>query len=78
MKNEKQILFQQNGIYFLKEALNLPDEVIFANRLVLSGVEAVSILFMQFICASRQPDPKVWSSSPTIVYDSIRDNQFCL
>ena len=76
MKNR--FLFQQNGIYFLKKALLLPDEVIFANRLVLSGVEAVSILFMQFIYASRQPDPKVWSSSPTIKYDSIRDNQFYL
>ena len=75
---KSRFLFQQNGISFLKEALHLPDEVIFVNRLVLSGVEALSILFMQFIYASRQPDPKVWSSNPTIKYDSIRNYQFCL
>ena len=33
----------KNNIYFLKEALHVPDEVIFSNRLEVSGVEAVYI-----------------------------------
>ena len=35
--------FYKSNIYFLKEALHIPDEVIFSNRLVDSVVEAVSI-----------------------------------
>ena len=40
--------FYKSNIYFLKEALHIPDEVIFSNRLVVSGVEALSILLKGF------------------------------
>ena len=40
--------FYKNDIYFLKEALRIPDEVTFSNRLVVSGVDAASILLKQF------------------------------
>ena len=40
--------FYKSNIYFLKEAVHIPDEVIFSNRLVVSGVEALSILLKGF------------------------------
>ena len=48
--------FYKNDIYFLKEALPIPDEVIFSNRLVVSGVEAVSILLERFSYPIRLGD----------------------
>ena len=40
--------FYKNDIYFLKEALHISDEVIFSNRLVVSGIEAVFTLLERF------------------------------
>ena len=57
MKNVKQsFVFYKSDIYFLKEALHIPDEVIFSNRLVVSGVEAVSILHKRFSYPIRLGD----------------------
>ena len=48
--------FYKNCIYFLKEALHIPDEVIFSKRLLVSGVEAVSILLQWFSYPIRLGD----------------------
>ena len=48
--------FYKNEICFLKEALHIPDEVIFSNRLVVSGVGAVSILLKRFSYPIRLGD----------------------
>ena len=48
--------FYKSNIYFVKEAWHIPDEVIFSNRLVDSGVEAVSILLKRFSYPIRLGD----------------------
>ena len=55
-KCKAEFRFYKNTICFLKEALHIPREVIFSNRLLVSGVEAVSILLKRFSYPIRQGD----------------------
>ena len=45
--------FFKNDIYFIKNALQIPDRIICYNRLVVSGVEATCILLKRFAYAIR-------------------------
>ena len=77
--------FYKNDIYFLKEPLPIPDEVIFSNRLVVSGVEAVSILLERFSYPIRLGDmilrfdcpvpqlSMIASEMTSFVYDMYRE-----
>ena len=79
--------FYKNDIHFLKEALHFPDEVIFSNRLVVSRVEAVSILLKGFsypillgnmIPRFGRPVPEltmIASEMTSFVYDMYHDEK---
>ena len=81
-KCKAEFRFYKNDIYFLKEALHIPDEVILANRLVISGVEAVSTLLSYHICLGDmiprfgRPVPQlsmIASEMASFVYDMYHE-----
>ena len=47
-KCQAEFRFYKNDIYFIQEALQIPDEIIFSNRLVVSGIEATCILLKHY------------------------------
>ena len=60
--------FYKNDIYFIQEVLQIPDEIIFSNRLVVSGVEATCILLKRYSYPIRLGDmvPRFGRSVPQL------------
>ena len=60
--------FYKNDIYFLQEVLQIPDEIVFSNRLVASGIEATCILLKRYSYPIRLGDmvPRFGRSVPQL------------
>ena len=48
--------FLKNDVYFLKEVLDIPDQIICPNRSVVSGIEALCILLRRYAYPIRLGD----------------------
>lgn len=67
-ESKAEFRFYKNDVYFLQEKLQIPEQITFSSRLVVSGIEAICILLKRYSYPIRLGDivPRFGRSVPQL------------